>query len=238
MDPADKSRIFAGTASAAFHILILLVLIAALRGEPPTSRSEALIDVTFDNPPAPQRQRIRPRPTVPHDHRQPASHSGAPAAAALAYPPPIPLAQATLPASPYAGSGLRANPGSGAAGSGSDAGDGAGQGVGQGNGDGGSDAEWIGGEIRNSDFPDRAAARGAQGTVRTEITVAPNGRASGCQITGSSGDPDLDATTCRLILRRFRFRAATDDAGHPTTDTVEYDQEWVLSRATDVPAAH
>jgi len=236
MGAPDKSRILAGIASAALDALILLALITGLRDQPARHGSSPLVSVALTALPAPHQTRPKPRPAVKHFHHQAAALAGARAVPTLAYVPRIPLARSALAAATNPDSGPGFNSGTADAGTGGGAGNGA---SGGGSGDnGGTDAEWISGQIGNSDYPPQAADRGAQGTVRTEITVAPNGRISGCQVIRSSGDPDLDATTCRLILRRFRFRPATDDAGRTIADTVEYDQEWVLSRAAVLPVSH
>jgi protein TonB len=39
--------------------------------------------------------------------------------------------------------------------------------------------------------------------------------------------PELDALTCRLMEKRFRFRPATDRFGRPARDEVEWDHEWI-----------
>jgi hypothetical protein len=44
--------------------------------------------------------------------------------------------------------------------------------------------------------------------VRARVTVAPDGRIQRCEVEGTSGIADLDKLTCRLILRRGKFRAA------------------------------
>jgi len=45
------------------------------------------------------------------------------------------------------------------------------------------------------------------------FTVQVNGRATNCRISRSSGVPELDGLTCRLIEQRFRFRPGTDGFG-------------------------
>jgi hypothetical protein len=44
--------------------------------------------------------------------------------------------------------------------------------------------------------------------VGTSTTVGPNGRPINCQIDHPTADPNLDALTCALILRRARFTPA------------------------------
>jgi periplasmic protein TonB len=47
----------------------------------------------------------------------------------------------------------------------------------------------------------------------------------------SSGHPELDATTCRLIERRFRFEPARDAHGDLTEDIKAWQQIWWLEPA-------
>ena len=235
MRAPDKSRILAGIASAAFDALILIALITGLSFRPDVGGSSHLITVALTVPPAPHQKQFQTRLTAQHRHRHALAPNGARAAPVLAYVPRIPLAKSATPAALNPDSGFGSN--SGMVGQGSSGGSGNGNLGGDSGGSGENDAVWLSGEIGNSDYPHQAADRGAQGTVRTEITISPQGRVSRCQVTRSSGDLDLDATTCRLLLKRFRFRPATDDSGHSIVDTVEYDQEWVLSRTADLPAS-
>ncbi|MEG8053304.1 TonB family protein [Sphingomonas aerolata] len=63
--------------------------------------------------------------------------------------------------------------------------------------------------------------------VGVRYTVETTGRVTGCSITRSSGNAVLDATTCRLIELRFRYRPWLDAAGRPVRSTVVHNQEWV-----------
>lgn len=124
------------------------------------------------------------------------------------------------------GASDRPGPGSGAAG----AGDGSGSG-GSGNGaGGGSRAIWRSGSIEDRDYPDTARRARAGGTVETSFTIETSGRVTGCRVTRSSGEPSLDATTCRLIEKRFRFRPATDAEGRPVASRYGWRQTWWLER--------
>lgn len=125
-----------------------------------------------------------------------------------------------------AGATNRAGPGSGAGGRGS--GPGAG---GAGSGAGGiSKAVWISGTIRNRDYPKEASRARIGGEVEVRFTIQPTGRVSGCRVTRSSSDASLDATTCRLIEDRFRFRPATNAAGETVASEYGWRQSWWLER--------
>lgn len=67
------------------------------------------------------------------------------------------------------------------------------------------------------DYPSRALREEVEGTVGVRVTVTPDGRATGCSVTSSSGNSDLDSGACRSMERYARFEPALDDAGNPTT---------------------
>jgi len=66
-------------------------------------------------------------------------------------------------------------------------------------------------------YPSRALREEIEGTVGVRVTVTPNGRATGCQVTSSSGSSILDDAACKGVERYGRFNPALDDAGNPTT---------------------
>jgi protein TonB len=83
------------------------------------------------------------------------------------------------------------------------------------------------GAITNDDYPAAALRAEAQGTTRITLQVGPNGRATGCSVTGSSGNSSLDSTACSLAQRRFRFTPATRD-GQPVSGSASTSIRWVL----------
>lgn len=78
------------------------------------------------------------------------------------------------------------------------------------------------------DYPSRALREEREGVTRFRVNVDANGRVTNCQITGSSGHPDLDETTCKLITRRGRFRPATDGNGQETAGTWSNAVRWQI----------
>lgn len=78
----------------------------------------------------------------------------------------------------------------------------------------------------NRDYPRRALREEREGTTRFRVTINADGRVTNCQITGSSGHPDLDETTCKLITRRARFNAATDGNGDKTAGSWSSAVRW------------
>jgi TonB family protein len=65
------------------------------------------------------------------------------------------------------------------------------------------------------DYPSRPLREGVQGTTSFKVTVGPNGRVTACEVTGSSGNAELDAATCKLVTQRAastRPRMAKDSS--------------------------
>ena len=137
---------------------------------------------------------------------------------------PTPIV-ALRPTAPVSGGGSAAGP---ATGSGAGGGSG-GQGYGA-DDDGGTDLVQIAGEIRPSDYPRDLRERGIGGHVGMVFTVGANGRVTNCTVTRSSGVPELNSLTCRLIQQRFRYRPSTDRYGRPIPDEVEGEHDWVAGR--------
>jgi periplasmic protein TonB len=69
--------------------------------------------------------------------------------------------------------------------------------------------------ISGNDYPARALDLRQEGSVGFTVTVAPNGRVTGCAITRPSGHAELDEGTCRLARRRLRFNPAHARDGKP-----------------------
>ncbi|WP_425429618.1 energy transducer TonB [Erythrobacter tepidarius] len=65
-------------------------------------------------------------------------------------------------------------------------------------------------------YPARALREEIEGTVGVRVTVTPDGRATGCTVTSSSGSDILDSAACQGMERYARFEPALDDAGNPT----------------------
>ena len=148
----------------------------------------------------------------------------------------IPLPK-SLPAAPKAGTGSENDagaadmpgPGTGAGGAGTGFGSGN---SGDGTGGGGiaSRAKLVGGRITNADYPKSATAARQGGSVTAHFSVGADGRPSKCRVVKSSGNADIDATTCRLIEQRFRYEPARNKAGHPVSDVTGWQQTWWLER--------
>ena len=228
--PSREDRTKAAVASALIVGMVGWGLVRTLAGDARAVAGDALKLFAVAPPPPPV---ARPRPESAH-HRSngKASPGNLRATATPVVAPPLPSKPSPVIAAlkpdsgvaPSAGASNRPGPGAGAGGQGNGTGSGdAGTGSGDGDGDG---PELIRGEITNRDYPKAALRAGASGTVRTRFTVGVNGRVSGCVVTASSGNAELDATTCRLITQRFRFAPARDATDHPIADVAEGEQHW------------
>jgi TonB family protein len=62
--------------------------------------------------------------------------------------------------------------------------------------------ESAGGWFTEDDYPAPAKRRGAQGRVIAALEGAPDGTVRSCRVVVTSGDEDLDATTCSIVLTR------------------------------------
>lgn len=66
----------------------------------------------------------------------------------------------------------------------------------------------------NDFYPPAARRAGIEGRVSIALSIDEKGRVSDCRVTSSSGNSDLDTTTCSLAKRNGRFNPAKDDAGN------------------------
>jgi protein TonB len=144
--------------------------------------------------------------------------------------PPLTAAPAPSPVTgndPSAGASEIDGPGTGAGG------EGAGTGAGTGGTGGGSGlavrARRVSGSISGAaDYPPAARRAGMEGSVVVRFTVRPDGSVGGCTVTRSNAGPELEATTCALIERRFRYESARDSAGRPVSEVVSRTFDWLL----------
>jgi protein TonB len=227
--PGDRaiSLAFAALVQAALG----LALLSGFRIELAGSRDavERLIEIGLPPPPPivqAQPARHEPKHAVQHAAAAPKGMSAPPGGSPGPVPahssPSVRPVVAVQPSAPSSGGGAGSGP---AVGSGSGGGAGEqGYGVGE---DGGTDLVQIAGEILPRDYPRHLGDAGIGGTVSGVFTVEVNGRVSNCRVTRSSGVPELDTLTCRLMEKRFRFRPATDRLGRPVRDQVEWDHEWI-----------
>ncbi len=228
-------RVRAAAVSVLIHALLGYLLLAGFGFAPGvTSVARTLALITL-RPPPPPHEILRPHPKRSTRRSGAASAPNVRSRATPIVVPPkpvptkVPQVVATLTKSDQTdrttGNAPIAGPGTGSGGRGTGTGNGD---AGDGSGDGGEiPPRQVKGRIKNSDYPASAGESGASGTVSVRYTVEIDGRADHCIITRSSGNADLDATTCRLIEARFRFNPSRDARGRAVTSTIVEDHEWI-----------
>jgi len=65
------------------------------------------------------------------------------------------------------------------------------------------------------DYPTALAAQNRQASIVVHTLVKPNGRTESCSVVARLGDPQFEAITCAAILKRGRFKPASDSQGKP-----------------------
>ena len=80
--------------------------------------------------------------------------------------------------------------------------------------------------MTRKDIPRSVWNADTRGRVVVRFTVGADGRAYDCHIRQTSGHPQLDAITCRLIEQRFRFEPARDTDGRAVPNPYGWVQEW------------
>lgn len=185
---------------------------------------ESLVMVNIPAPPPPAAEAPEPA-EAPAAAAPPAPRRKPRPVAAPTPPVPRPTEVAVAPSTgtEAASGAATSGPGTGAAGTG--AGSGAG---GSGTGGGSARPRWKSGTIDRRDYPRDASRAGATGSVTATLDITADGRVAGCTVVRSSGSPSLDAATCALIRRRFRFDPARDAAGNPVAGTAGWRQDWWL----------
>jgi protein TonB len=85
-----------------------------------------------------------------------------------------------------------------------------------------------GGSISDEDYPSSSIRNEEAGTSIATFTIGTDGKVTACNASGAS--PTLDAETCKLIIRRFRFKAALDTSGQPIAETKSQRVTWRLPK--------
>lgn len=193
----------------------------------------------------PPRPSPTPSPTPPPKKSEKSAPKGDPgqrnlknkATQIVAVKPPIvilkppPVVVATTPANignaTQSGASDRAGPGQGAGGFGNGLGGGGNGGDGNGN-DAETGPRRLRGRLAFEDMPEGVLDEGETARVEVRYAVEVDGSVTGCRPVRSSGYPSIDATACRLIERRYRYRPALNRAGRPVRSIVEENHTWVL----------
>ena len=239
----DRDRVKAGAAAVLIQGLLVYALVQGLAVGMPGAVDAALkvFAIAPEPPPPPIPKPIPPkvystRPegaAAPPNLRSKATEVTAPVPVIVIPVPPTVIVAPIAATGAEASSGAsdRAGPGTGAGGIGNGTGSG-----GAGDGDGEGDytpPRWKKGRIKDSDYPRAAAEAGASGTVTVRYRIGVDGRATNCVITRSSGNRELDETTCRLIEDRYRYEPSRDPQGRAIGSYMVTDNDWILERDRD-----
>ncbi|EIZ80641.1 hypothetical protein WSK_0614 [Novosphingobium sp. Rr 2-17] len=241
MDTSARDRALSATASLLIVGGGIAGLIIGLAAQMPSrQRDAALVSISIARTPPPV---PRPRETPAKAHSTAAKGRPAPAnlrnkatqiVAPIAMLPPL-IVPPPVVTAPRAGTGAatsngastRPGPGQGAGGTGDGLGGG---GSGDGNGEDYDDAvtrpRQIKGRLHFSDLPPDLREAKTGGELKLQYRIGVDGRVSDCRVLASSGRPELDATTCRLITERFRFRPSKDLQGHPVPSIMVETHGW------------
>ncbi len=85
-----------------------------------------------------------------------------------------------------------------------------------------------GGSISDEDYPPSSIRNEEAGTSIATFTIGTDGKVVSCNASGASAT--LDAETCKLIMRRFRYKAAKDGSGQPIAETKTQRVTWRLPK--------
>lgn len=91
-----------------------------------------------------------------------------------------------------------------------------------------SKAVQRGGSISDEDYPSAAIRAEESGVSVATFVIGTDGKVQSCNANGASSS--LDAETCKLIMRRFRFKPATDAGGSPVPETRTQRVRWTLPK--------
>ena len=242
---SPPERTGAALGAAALLALLVYALVVGLAVPLPGMVERPLSLFGVLPPPPPPIERIKPHP-IRSTKREGAASPPNLRSKATEFVAPVPIVQVTIPPpvvatlkpgignDPSTGASTVPGPGTGSGGVGNGTGSG---GAGDGDGDGGGvPPRWIRGRLKDSDYPRAAKDALIQGTVGVRYLVAESGRVTECAVTSSSGNAELDQTTCRLIRERFRFRPSRDERGQPVASIIVENHSWLIDDTPD-PAA-
>ena len=236
--PFDR-RFGAAVVTIVIELALALILIHDWGGSRPAPVIEALktFDVIEAARPKPQVKQA-PRPKRAPRRNGAASPPNLRAVATQIVAPPVvlpmppPMAASRTPdagGASASGSAAVSGPGTGSGGQGNGRGSGdGGDGDGGGGDDGGTPPIHRRGDFKDSDYPGGAGEAGVSGTVGVRYVVGVDGHASDCEVTRSSGNPELDSVTCRVIVERFRFDPSRDERGTPVPAYLVENHSWII----------
>ena len=227
-DRTDQAK--AITAVAAVHVLLAVVILTGLNVRMVRRAVEQLTTISISEPPPPPLVHL-PKPAPRPSRAKKPVGARAPKAepTPVVAPPARPRILPPVAAAKIASTGSAASSGAGAVGAGTGSG-------GAGNGPGGGGyrdysrftAARLVRNLNRGDYRSIAGDRMPRGSAMVSLLVEPDGTPADCRIVRSSGDANVDAGLCPLIIARLRFRPALDDQGRPIPYQLQYVATWTL----------
>jgi TonB family protein len=86
----------------------------------------------------------------------------------------------------------------------------------------------IGSWTNAADYPQSAFKNNISGDVAFALMIDQKGQPTGCKVTVSSGNKQLDDTTCSTVLKRARFSPALNSANEAVPSFFISRVRWVL----------
>lgn len=90
----------------------------------------------------------------------------------------------------------------------------------------GTPGEWVTPE----DYPSADLRAENQGTTGFTLSVGPDGKATDCRVTSSSGFPSLDQKACQMLIRRSRFKPQLGGDGQPMSASYSNRVRWQIPK--------
>lgn len=81
--------------------------------------------------------------------------------------------------------------------------------------------------VQKTDYPVEAIRRSQEGAVSFQLAIDSEGKVTDCDVVRSVSQ-ELDAATCRALLRSARFEPARDTNGAATSSTYSSELRWEL----------
>ncbi|WP_031310076.1 energy transducer TonB [Sphingobium sp. C100] len=87
----------------------------------------------------------------------------------------------------------------------------------------GNPGQWL----SDADYPPGPRRRREEGMVSFDVLISPEGHVETCNITQSSGFPEMDQITCVAVRARAKFKPATDENGIATYSNYNARISWL-----------
>jgi TonB family protein len=96
--------------------------------------------------------------------------------------------------------------------------------------------DWQEHPLQIGSYPAEAFAARREGEVALSLTIEPDGRLSGCTVTGPSGLAALDTHACPHLLAHTAFHPGLDESGRRFGGTVAATLRYMLRLTVEMPA--